>query len=435
MSKRIYELIVENGASGGKPVEVQVFANNIVIDGKIHVARAAGSGIWGAIEGDLDDQADLKAVLDGMQDDIDSKYVKPSGGIPKTDLAEGVKTSLGLADTSLQPSVIYDGIDQEYTNKVPTVKQAKLLGDRVSAIEGKVPSAASTVNQLADKNFVNSSIATETANYISDNGDPFTSVAALQAYSGTVTNNDYAFVTGTDAEGNTYYDRYKATVSGGTTTWAKEYRLNNSSFTSDQWAAINSMITSALVSSYSSHLVDGTKHLTDAQLKAAVTGATDYDPAKVDGYAKNDTCYYNKGLKRAKEAIAGPPGAFDDTEWDDITIEFLLQNSGNDVSLSVDYGKLCVTFDVDDYSTSVDYEVGDFCIRSGLVMVCIEDTSGTWDASDWESYFEDYDTTDHYFEGDIVVYSGAMKICTTDTPNPAGAYDSDYWEAYTGEEE
>ena len=101
--------------------------------------------------------------------------------------------------------------------------------------------------------FVNSSIATNTANYISNNGEPFTSVEQLEAYSGPVTNNDYAFVTGTDSEGNTYYDRYKATVSGETVTWALEYRLNNSSFTSAQWSAINSGITSVLVAKIHDH--------------------------------------------------------------------------------------------------------------------------------------------------------------------------------------
>lgn len=112
---------------------------------------------------------------------------------------------------------------------------------------GLIPAAASAQNQLADKDFVNSSIGTNTANYISDDGEPFTSVADLEAYSGTVTNNDYAFVTGTDSDGNTYYDRYKATVSVGVVSWAKEYRLNNSSFTQAQWDALNSGITEELV--------------------------------------------------------------------------------------------------------------------------------------------------------------------------------------------
>ena len=128
-------------------------------------------------------------------------------------------------------------------------------GADIAAIEGKIPAQATSQNQLADKNFVNSSVSTNTANYISDNGDPFTSVAALEAYSGTVTNNDYAFVTGTDSAGNTYYDRYKATVSGSTVTWAKEYRLNNSSFTAAQWAAINSGITAAIVAQIQTALV------------------------------------------------------------------------------------------------------------------------------------------------------------------------------------
>lgn len=129
------------------------------------------------------------------------------------------------------------------------------LESSVDAIDAKIPMQASAQNQLADKDFVNSSISTNTANYISDNGDPFTSVAALEAYSGTVTNNDYAFVTGTDAAGNVYYDRYKATVSGSSVSWAKEYRLNNSSFTAAQWAAINSGITAAIVAQIQTALV------------------------------------------------------------------------------------------------------------------------------------------------------------------------------------
>lgn len=136
---------------------------------------------------------------------------------------------------------------------IPTGASANdklVLKSSVDAIDAKIPTQASAQNQLADKDFVNSSVSTNTANYISDNGDPFASVAALEAYSGTVTNNDYAFVTGTDAAGNVYYDRYKATVSGASVSWAKEYRLNNSSFTAAQWAAISSGITAAKVAQY-----------------------------------------------------------------------------------------------------------------------------------------------------------------------------------------
>ena len=110
----------------------------------------------------------------------------------------------------------------------------------ITTIEGKIPTQASTSNQLADKNFVNSSIATNTANFIGT----FQSVADLEAYSGTLTNNDYAFVETTDTAGNTLYDRYKYTTATTPASWVFEYELNNSSFTSNQWASINSGITS-----------------------------------------------------------------------------------------------------------------------------------------------------------------------------------------------
>lgn len=125
------------------------------------------------------------------------------------------------------------------------------IANKTTVVLGTSDSKYPTDKAVAE--FVNSSIATNTANYISNNGEPFTSVAQLEAYSGTVTNNDYAFVTGIDSEGNTYYDRYKATVSGSTVTWALEYRLNNSSFTAAQWSAINSGITSALVAKIHTH--------------------------------------------------------------------------------------------------------------------------------------------------------------------------------------
>ena len=122
------------------------------------------------------------------------------------------------------------------------------IANKTTVVLGTSDSKYPTDKAVAE--FVNSSVATNTANYISNNGEPFTSVEQLEAYSGPVTNNDYAFVTGTDSEGNTYYDRYKATVSGSTVTWALEYRLNNSSFTEAQWAAINSGITSDKVNSW-----------------------------------------------------------------------------------------------------------------------------------------------------------------------------------------
>lgn len=44
-----------------------------------------------------------------LKSDSDAKYTKPSGGIPKSDLASAVQTSLGKADTAFQGSMRLDG--------------------------------------------------------------------------------------------------------------------------------------------------------------------------------------------------------------------------------------------------------------------------------------------------------------------------------------
>lgn len=206
--------------------------------------------------------------------------------------------------------VLHDFVDPSVTqglaDEIQTRRNADTtLQNSINTINSKIPSQASAENQLADKNFVNSSIATNTANFIGT----FESVTALRAYAGTVTDNDYAFVVNAviqynggdfpnvtalnnydkttltngdyawvvNAEDNTKYDlyrfdiveqswvlrntkidksqdvlnsfynRYKATVSGSTVTWLYEYTLNNSSFTAQQWATINSGLTQSSV--------------------------------------------------------------------------------------------------------------------------------------------------------------------------------------------
>ena len=50
----------------------------------------------------VDDAAAAAAAAQAAQSTADGKYSKPEGGIPKTDLAQAVQTSLGKADTALQ---------------------------------------------------------------------------------------------------------------------------------------------------------------------------------------------------------------------------------------------------------------------------------------------------------------------------------------------
>ena len=162
-------------------------------------------------------------------------------------IAAGTASPLMDGKASVGNSLKYAREDHVH----PTDTSREDIANKTTVVLGTSDSKYPTDKAVAE--FVNSSIATNTANYISNNGEPFTSVEQLEAYSGPVTNNDYAFVTGIDSEGNTYYDRYKATFSGETVTWSLEYRLNNSSFTAAQWSAINSGITSALVAKIHDH--------------------------------------------------------------------------------------------------------------------------------------------------------------------------------------
>lgn len=179
------------------------------------------------------------------------------------------------------------------------------LVEQIDSILALIPTQATPENKLADKEFVNSSISTNTANFIGT----FEDVPALIAYTGAVTNNDYAFVLNSErdfltladlqafdkslltnydygwvANGNKFdlyrfdivnqewilkvshtdkeavtlnsaYNRYKATIEQ-STVWAFEYTLNNSSFTAAQWASINSGITSEAVDNYNAHIAN-----------------------------------------------------------------------------------------------------------------------------------------------------------------------------------
>ena len=199
----------------------------------------------------------------------------PDYNISSSDDSINVSTSEGVTDLTLPSDVVRDsnyvhiegatevplmdgitsvGLSTKYAREDhihPTDTSREAIANKTTVILGTSDIKYPTDKAVAE--FVNSSIATNTANYISNNGVPFTSVEQLNAYTGTVTNNDYAFVTGIDSEGNTYYDRYKATVNDSSIIWALEYRLNNSTFTEAQWTAINSGITSALVAKIHDH--------------------------------------------------------------------------------------------------------------------------------------------------------------------------------------
>ena len=134
-------------------------------------------------------------------------------------------------------------------------------GGRISAVEELIPAQATSSNNLADKEFVNSSISTNTANF----KGTYNTLVELEAT--TADNNDYGFVVTTDASGNTVYNRYK--YSGAS--WSYEYSLNNSAFTAAQWGAIQSGITSDSVAKLNGVVHEACKIQSDGFTKSSGT--------------------------------------------------------------------------------------------------------------------------------------------------------------------
>ena len=223
-----------------------------------------------------------------------------------------VDTGLGTKQNTIDANNMLDADlvdDTTATHKFATSSELSQIatntGD-ISTINGKIPSEATSSNQLADKAFVNSSINNFAAYYITKNvaGDPFDTKAQLFSastfYSGgstrTPTINDYAIVTADETKGviasgyasftttADYVDYYviynnesvlvtdankdDLGITAGTTIayeslpttrysyqggtypngqWEYQYSLNNTSFTQAQMNALNSGIDSTKV--------------------------------------------------------------------------------------------------------------------------------------------------------------------------------------------
>ena len=137
---------------------------------------------------------------------------------------------------------------------IATEAQVYNVSEDVATINWKIPSAATSSNQLADKNYVDDSINSVTAYYITKDaqGNQWTNYAELAAattfYSGWVvrvpTKNDYTIVLDDENHDNAT-TRY--IYNSG---WEYQYTVNETALTQAQLDALNSWITSGKVSTY-----------------------------------------------------------------------------------------------------------------------------------------------------------------------------------------
>ena len=164
--------------------------------------------------------------------------------------------------TTPQLNAVNSGIDSTKVAQIATNE-----GD-IATINGKIPTQASTSNQLADKNFVNSSVQTATANY-RGSWDDWASVPTQASdypedYAGshTPTVNDYMVVqdasdyTEETLEGTWRFKYTGEWDTNGKAGWLPEYQVNETPLTAAQIAAINSGITDTLVAQISTNQSD-----------------------------------------------------------------------------------------------------------------------------------------------------------------------------------
>jgi hypothetical protein len=174
-----------------------------------------------------------------------------SSDIPTDYLTSSDLSSKQDALTATQLQAVNSGANTTNIGQISTNTNS------INDINDLIPTQASSTNQLADKDFVNSSINSMSAFYITSNanGDPFATKSALTSattfYSGgqivTPTRNDYAIVLQDESENNatTRYIYYNQ--------WEYQYTVNSTSLTAEQLSAINSGITSTLVGKISSN--------------------------------------------------------------------------------------------------------------------------------------------------------------------------------------
>lgn len=243
--------------SGGDVIHIEFKVGADAVEGKADKVKNATAGDLASLteDGNLEDSGIPKT-------DVQRKLTfdaTPTAGSQNPVTSDGIKQAIDAA-TPEDYAQVKAQVEQNTGDIADNTRDIAANATDISAINGKIPAQASAENQLADKSFVNSSIATNTANflgtydYVTDLGfqQPSSSAdvsnAAIATALGsltfpqTPTNNDYVFVQ-IDYTATTPADEFRRFKFNGTA-WAYEYTLNNSSFTADQWAAINSGITS-----------------------------------------------------------------------------------------------------------------------------------------------------------------------------------------------
>ena len=245
------------------------------------------------------DRAEHDAAGNDLQTTYATKAELPEFSQAEQDAMDsGINsTKVGNYDNHLADTTIHvTSADKTAWNAKEDASNKKQSIDASSTTE--FPSSKATAD------FVNSSVATATANFLgnytlTDLGLTYPATdaqieTALDGYtfSPAPTNNDYVYVEIQNPQTTGIDDSVERFKFNGTQ-WLYEYTLNNSSFTSAEKAAIDSGITSSDVSAYNTHIADTDIHVTTSD-KSTWNGKQD---------AINDLSSIRSGAQAGSTAV------------------------------------------------------------------------------------------------------------------------------------
>lgn len=242
---------------------------------EIDAAKTAGTLVERTSTGQVkaaDPNEDDDAATKKYVDDVDAVHRQQI-----TQLQNELTNESDRAQTA--EGVLADSIDTEQhrATLAEQTNAAKIKSNEtaIQHIDELIPNAATKDNQLADKDFVNSSIANNASNYVTatESGDTqFSSLSALQAgpwylrgQSYIPTRNDYAMFINTDNS------VWRAIYDG--QFWVAVYKVNDTPFTAAQIEAINSGVTANLLANIASDIA---KRVVTSALASVLYG-TDVD--------------------------------------------------------------------------------------------------------------------------------------------------------------
>lgn len=221
----------------------------------------------------------------------------------KTDTELGIEVPTSVSQLFNDSGYITEGDVSQLRQDVATNT------DNITAINGKIPSQASFTNQLADKEFVNSSLNSVTAFFRGS----FSTYAALMsvAWQDTnpdepffVSNNDYAYVEDDETHSDEAW-RYLYVKGTG---WQAQFRVNESPLTVAQVAAINSGITTERVAK----IAENTQRIDNMETISVDAGTATTLPygsaPTVTNSGTTRNAVFNFGIPQGKQGDKGDKG-------------------------------------------------------------------------------------------------------------------------------